>query len=195
MAILLLLWESPLHPYGMQRLIKERGKDRVIDVRLRARIYQMIARLEKSALVSVQETQRQEGMPDRTVYALTGAGREIAARWLREAISTPAREFPEFPAAISFMTALPAQDIRRQLEAREQRLRERLAGLKEEAARYSGKLPRVFMLEDEYVGAVLEAELRWVRAVVRSLSDGELAWGTRSKGSRASREEGGAGAR
>ncbi len=179
MAILLLLWESPLHPYGMQRLIKERGKDRIIDVKLRARIYQMIERLEKSGLVAVQETQRQERMPDRTVYALTVAGREVAARWLREAISTPVQEFPLFPAAISFMTALPVEDIRQQLQAREQRLSEQLAQLKEEAARYAGQLPRVFMLEDEYVRAMREAELRWVRAVIRDLSDGELAWDER----------------
>ncbi len=176
MAVLLLLWESPLHPYGMQRLIKERGKDRVIDVKLRARIYQMIERLEASGFVTVQETQRQERVPDRTVYALTDAGREVAARWLREAISTPAQEFPVFPAAISFMTALPAEDIRQQFQVREQRLAQQIAELKEEAARYSGKLPRVFMLEDEYVRAMLEAELRWVGTVICDLSDGDLSW-------------------
>lgn len=33
LAVLVMLYESPMHPYRMQQLIKERGKDEVINVR------------------------------------------------------------------------------------------------------------------------------------------------------------------
>jgi len=36
LAVLVLLHEAPMHPYRMQRLIKDRGKDQVINVGQRA---------------------------------------------------------------------------------------------------------------------------------------------------------------
>ncbi|MEQ1840955.1 MAG: PadR family transcriptional regulator, partial [Verrucomicrobiales bacterium] len=41
LAVLTLLREAPMHPYQMQRLIKERGKDQVINVQQRASLTQM----------------------------------------------------------------------------------------------------------------------------------------------------------
>jgi DNA-binding PadR family transcriptional regulator len=58
LAILALLYEEPMHPYRMQQLIKERAKDEVINVRLRASLYQTISRLLRDGLIAVQETAR-----------------------------------------------------------------------------------------------------------------------------------------
>ena len=33
LVVLALLYEAPMHPYRMQQLIKERGKDEVVNVR------------------------------------------------------------------------------------------------------------------------------------------------------------------
>ena len=49
LAVLAFLYERPMHPYRMQQLIKERGKDEVINVRQRASLYQTIDRLPKQA--------------------------------------------------------------------------------------------------------------------------------------------------
>src|SRR3954447_26194353 len=94
LAVLALLYEAPMHPYRMQQLIKERGKDEVINVRQRGSIYQMIERLERAGLIAVRETARAENRPERTVYALTDEGHEAVLTWMREMLSTPAREFP-----------------------------------------------------------------------------------------------------
>lgn len=37
-------------------------------------------------------------------------------------------------------------------------------------------LPRLFLLEEEYRKAVLEAELGWLRGVIDDLREGHLAW-------------------
>jgi len=96
LAVLALLYEEPMHPYRMQQLIKERGKDEVINVRQRASLYQTIDRLLRAKLIIVKEIAREEKWPERTIYAITEHGRSTMLRWMREALSTPMREFPAF---------------------------------------------------------------------------------------------------
>src|SRR5881227_1094785 len=102
LAVLGLLYEAPMHPYRMQQLIKERGKDEVINVRQRASLYQTIDRLLRTELIAIRETERAEKWPERTIYTITEHGRATMLRWMREALSTPAREFPAFPAVLAY---------------------------------------------------------------------------------------------
>src|SRR5215471_11771748 len=99
LAILAMLCESPMHPYRMQRLLQERGKDEVINVAQRASLYQTIQRLEREGLISSRRTIRDEKRPERTIYEITESGRATALQWMRQILSTPTPEYPEFPAA------------------------------------------------------------------------------------------------
>src|SRR6266536_6428680 len=99
LIVLWLLFEGPKHVYRMQKLIEQQGKDRVVNVRSRASLYQTIKRLMRLGLVEVQETVRSEGYPDRIVYAITERGRETAREWLREMLTSTGRGFPESSAA------------------------------------------------------------------------------------------------
>jgi len=172
-----LLYEAPMHPYRMQQLIKERGKDEVVNVRQRSSVYQTIDRLRHLGLIAPRETVREEKWPERTVYELTNEGRRTFRDWMREVLSAPAREFPEFPAAVSLLALLEPEDALRQLEAR-------VASLENEVTRIDSQLgsaaaeglPRLFLLETEYQRATLEAELEWVRAVADDLRTGRLTW-------------------
>jgi len=175
LAVLALLYEAPMHPYRMQRLIKERGKDMVINVEQRASLYQTINQLLRAGLIAVRETARQAGFPDRTVYELTDTGRQTALDWMREMLSTPAREFPEFPAAVSLLPLLTPEDVIQQLELRAARLAEQIAFIDREI-NAAKTLPRLFLLEEEYMRLMLDAELQWVRAVVADLRSGALTW-------------------
>src|SRR4051812_41442682 len=103
LVVLWLLYQEPLHVYRMQKLIEAQGKDRVVNVRTRASLYQAIERLVRLGLVEVAETVKVGGFPDRTVYAITGAGRDAAREWLREMLRTPGGEYPEFIAAVSLL--------------------------------------------------------------------------------------------
>jgi DNA-binding PadR family transcriptional regulator len=177
LAVLGLLYEVPMHPYRMQQLIKERGKDEVVNVRQRASVYQTIDRLRRLELITARETVREEKWPERTVYEITAEGRRTFRDWMHEVLSAPAREFPEFPAAVSLLALLEPEDALRQLEAR-------VAALENEASRIDAQLgsaaaeglPRLFLLEAEYQRAALEAELGWVRAVADDLRTGRLTW-------------------
>jgi hypothetical protein len=85
----------------------------------------------------------------------------------------PAREFPEFPAALAFLPILEPAVVRSLLERRATALEKKLAGVVGQAP---PGLPRLFLIEDEYRAAMLRAELAWVRALVDDLASGRLTW-------------------
>ena len=175
LAILTMLYEEPMHPYRMQLLIKERGKDEVINVTQRASLYQTINRLEREKLIQPQSVSRDENRPERTVYELTDQGRKTMIDWMHKVLSTPSPEFPEFPAALSVLAVIPAKDARQQLERR-------VAALEPELKRLDGILaqtsflPRIFVLEIELLRANCATELKWVRSIVEDLRSGKLTW-------------------
>ena len=166
-----------MHPYRMQQLIKERGKDEVVNVRQRASVYQTVDRLQRLRLITPREKVRDEKWPERTVYELTDEGHRTFREWMNEALSTRAREFPEFPVAVSLLSLLTPEEALRQLETRVAALEDEVARIDSQFARAAAEgLARLFLLETEYQRATLEAELEWVRAVVDDLGPGRLTW-------------------
>jgi DNA-binding PadR family transcriptional regulator len=177
MTVLALLHYKPLHPYGVQRLIKQWGKDQVVNVGQRASLYRTIERLLAAGLIAVRETGRDQQYPERTVYELTDAGREIAREWLNEMLGVPKQEFPEFPMALSHLLMLTPPEILDALDRRVAALTGKLTGLDASlTAEAEHGLPRITMLESEYLRAVTAAELDWVRSVVDDLRSGRLSW-------------------
>jgi DNA-binding PadR family transcriptional regulator len=178
LAILGLLENGPMHPYGIQRLIRQWGKDQVVNVGQRASLYRMIDRLKEAGFIAAGGTERDERYPERTTYHLTGAGRAASRQWLAEIISAPRNEFPEFPAALSFLMLLTPGAAGELLGHRRDLLAQRVADLDAElTAEFEGApLPRVALVETEYLHAVTSAELRWVTAIREALADGSLAW-------------------
>jgi DNA-binding PadR family transcriptional regulator len=176
LIVLWQLFQGPMHVYRMQKMFETQGKDRVVNLRSRASLYQTIERLESHGLVEVFETRREEGYPDRVLYAITDAGREVARQWLREMLHTTAGEYPEFIAALSILFGLYPDDARAELELRVENLQAALDVAEEGLAAAETGLPRLFLLEEEYRKTVLEAELSWLRGVIEDLRTGRLTW-------------------
>src|SRR6201991_2409694 len=168
LAILGLLETGPMHPYGIKRLIKQWGKDQVVNVGQRASLYRMIDRLEEAGLVAAGGTDRDERYPERTTYALTDTGRAASRQWLGEILSTPRNEFPEFPAALSFLMMLPPETALSLLSQRQGQLSRQLSDVDAEL-RAMERMPRVIAIETEYVRVMTRAELTWVEEVVAAL--------------------------
>jgi DNA-binding PadR family transcriptional regulator len=175
LAVLAFLYESPMHPYRMQQLIKERGKDQVINVRQRASLYQTIERLLQAGLIAVRQVEREEKWPERTVYELTEEGRATMLIWLRDMLAKRDPEFPPFPAALAYIALLTPEDARLQLEQRLQALAADIAQIDGQLAAAS-EVPRLFLIEAEYVRAVLQAEQTWVMSIIDDLKTGRLTW-------------------
>jgi DNA-binding PadR family transcriptional regulator len=176
-VLLVLLAEEPMHAYRMQRLIKERNKEQIVNIAQRNSVYQTLDRLLRAGLIEVRATTREENRPERTVYQITDEGRRTLRTWLRTMLSTPAREFPEFPVALASLPMLPPQEVAGLLEQRATALEDGLAQLDagaETATRIG--LPRLFVVEDEYQRAIIAAELHWVRSLLDDLREGRLDW-------------------
>jgi DNA-binding PadR family transcriptional regulator len=176
LIVLWQLFQGPMHVYRMQKLFEAQGKDRVVNVRSRASLYQTIERLVRHGLVEASQTVRGEGYPDRVVYSITERGRGVARAWLREMLNSTGGEYPEFVAALSILFGLPPEEARAELERRAERLAAALADARAAIAGVPADLPRLFMLEEEYRAALLEAELAWVRGVIDDLRAARLTW-------------------
>jgi DNA-binding PadR family transcriptional regulator len=175
LTVLSMLAYEPLHPYRMQRLMQAWGKDRVVNVGQRANLYKTINRLHEAGLIAVRQTERDHQYPERTVYELTDAGREASVLWLSAMLSAPRNEFPEFPAALSFVMLLEPGRAAEVLDHRATILRESVTGIDKELSE-TDYLPRVTRLETEYLRAVTAAELEWVESVIDDLKTSALGW-------------------
>ena len=177
LMVLVLLAEAPMHPYEMQRLMQWRGKDDVVRVQ-RGSLYPAVERLMRAGLIEPLETERAGRRPERTVYQLTEEGRDAANSWLATMLRTVKNEFPDFPAALSFIPVMSVDDARDSLLARLLVLGKEIAAMRALAKdlREKYELPRLFAIEDEYKLAMLEAEHAWVSGILDDLTGGELYW-------------------
>ena len=126
-------------------------------------------------MIDVRETSQDERRPERTVYELTDAGHEALRTWTRTMLSSVAREFPEFPAALASLMILAPDDVLEQLTARAALLRAEIDVQTADMASVPD-LPRLFTLDDEYLVVVRTAELRWIEGVIEQLRSGDLTW-------------------
>src|SRR5438132_11625820 len=127
LAVMTLLMERPMHPYEMKSKMKERGHDQVIRLK-GGSIYDTVERLEQGGFIEAQTTSREGRRPERTVYAITEAGREEIMGWLRELLAQPVNEYPQFAAALAFFAVLPQDEVVRLLKLRGAMLDGQIAG-------------------------------------------------------------------
>src|SRR3954453_3650829 len=172
-VLLALLTEAPMHPYRMQQVIKERGQDQLVNVAQRNSVYQALDRLVRDGLARPATPAREARRPERTTYEITEDGAATFRRWLTEMLPAPAREFPEFPAALAFLAILAPAEVKALLAARIEAQQERLTAIHEQAP---PGMPRLFLIEDEYRAAMLSAEIAWLRSVVTDLDSGTFTW-------------------
>ncbi len=126
-------------------------------------------------MISPLETRREGRRPERTVYGITESGREEFLSWLRELLGEPAKEYTRFAAGLSFLPALPPAEVAALLEERIQLLEKETGEMRSHMdTTMRGGVPRLFLVESEHELVLKEAELSWVRKLVREIEDGTL---------------------
>ncbi len=174
LAVLVCLAEQPRHPYEVATTLRQRQKHQSVRLNYGS-LYGVVESLERRGLIEAQETRRSGRLPERTVYRLTETGRIEVHDWLTELLSTPVKEYPSFQAALSFLPALPPEDVATLLAERAQYLE---AGLAQDAATrelaQKAGIPRLFWVEHEFDMVLREAELGYVRQLTADISSGAL---------------------
>jgi DNA-binding PadR family transcriptional regulator len=175
LAVLCLLREGPMHPYQMQKLLRDRHKDEVLVLK-RGSLYHAINRLRRAGLIAAVTVDRAGGRPERTTYRLTRAGAAELQRWLGSRLATPQEEPPELMGALSFLIHVTPREARLRLQSRARALQGQIR-TREAAMKEVGQwLPRVHLVESEYLLAMQRAELAWVRGLVTRLTSRRLEW-------------------
>ena len=174
LAVLISLYERPMHPYEVATTLRQRNKHESVRLNYGS-LYAVVESLERRGLIAPLETARAGRLPERTVYALTDAGRVETHDWLTELIATPVNDYPSFEAALSFLAALPPADVVVLLHERAQRLEFEMA--QHHAARELVEkqgLPRLFWVESEFRAVLREAELDYVHRLIAEIESGSL---------------------
>ena len=174
LAVMALLYERPMHPYEMVSVMRERGQQDSVRLRYSS-LYSVVEALGRAGWISPRETVREGRRPERTVYGLTEAGRAEFLTWLRELLSEPVKEYTQFAAGLTFLAALPPSEALELLVRRTRLLEEEVGEMRSRLdAVMEGGVSRVFLVENEHELVLREAELDWVRALVRAIETGEL---------------------
>ncbi len=177
LAVLSYLTAGPKHPYELGRLLRERGDDRSIKFN-HGSLYMVVGQLAKAGFIVEQETTRAGQRPERTVYALTDAGRDELRDWLRELVEEPQHEYPHFVAALSLIAALPPSEVVELLGRRLGRLAEQRAEIRELIdSTLAGGVHPLFLVEEEYRLALLDAESSFVERFIERINHPETGWG------------------
>jgi DNA-binding PadR family transcriptional regulator len=175
LAVLALLRERAMHPYEMQRLLRERHKDELLVLK-RGSLYHAIRRLVRSGLIKAIKVGRTGSRPERTTYRITPEGKQELIRWLRQMVAIPKHESSEFMASMSFLVYLEPGDASSQLDVRAGHLQKEIGELREVINLLVARITRINLLESEYLLAMREAELEWIRGLGKELRSGELKW-------------------
>jgi len=174
LAVMALLYEGPMHPYEMVSTLRERGKHESVRFKYSS-LYSVVEALQREGLILPLETRREGRRPERTIYGLTETGRAEFLTWLRELLSVPVKEYPQFMAGLSFIPALPPDEAVILLKERVRRLEEEVGGMRSQMDSVMGQgVSRLFLIEHEHELVLREAELRCVRELAREIESGAL---------------------
>ncbi|HEY7926650.1 MAG TPA: PadR family transcriptional regulator [Candidatus Dormibacteraeota bacterium] len=176
LATLALISEQPRHPYEIQRLL--RGRHKTYAVGKTRELYRAIEELDAAGLIEQLETSREGRRPERTVYRITGDGREHLENWLAELLETPVHRDLVFNVAMGLIAYLDQERAQAALRTRTVNLRAALVGLDESHRLLQEQLhlPRLVLLELEHSMALANAELEWVGSLLHDMESGTLAW-------------------
>jgi DNA-binding PadR family transcriptional regulator len=174
LAVLVTLYERPMHPYEVAQTLRQRAKQESVRLNYGS-LYAVVEALEKRGLITARETVREGKRPERTIYEITDAGSREMIDWMTELLGAPAKEYPQFMAGLSFLAALAPDDALGALRTRADVLGFQLAALRGgmRAASEAG-LPRLFGLESEYEEQQLAAELHFVNGLIKDIASGDL---------------------
>ncbi|TMQ88545.1 PadR family transcriptional regulator [Actinomadura soli] len=176
LTVLRMLCDGPMHPYEMQQRIRDHAYDQAVKITHGA-LYHSVERLAGGGLIEPLETSREGRRPERTVYAVTAAGRDAAHIRLAELLARPAEEFPLYGTALAFINLLPEADVARQLRHRAVALEALLAGHQaaHDALLKTG-LERYKLIDQEWLITRVRAELDFTRGLADDLESGRLTW-------------------
>ncbi len=176
LAVLSYLTHRPMHPYELGRMLRDNGDERSIRFN-HGSLYMVVQQLTRAGFITELETSRDGRRPERTVYGLTELGRQEQQAWLRGLVEEPQHEYPQLVAALSLIGALTSDEALELLRRRVERLVDQRAEIRQLIDSALGQgVHGLFLVEEEYRLAVLDAERAFVERLVETIAEPETGW-------------------
>ena len=193
LSILELLHERPMHPYELAATMRARHHDEFVRLNFGS-LYHTVEVLERNGWVVPSEREKEGRRPERTVYRVSDAGRDVLQKVVSDILANPRREYLHFSAGLMFMHHLSAEAAVQRLEERSQALLKVITKLSQILDEVQASHTRLSVIELEHKIAVLKAERAWVDKIAKEIADGKLEWRAGSNaGDETSRRKHGAG--
>jgi DNA-binding PadR family transcriptional regulator len=193
LAVLSYLTERPMHAYELNRLLKERDAAQTFKLSYGS-LYGVVRQLAEAGLIRASGTGQRGKLPQHTVYELADAGRAEMRAWLAELLSQPRHEYPAFAAALSLVVLLPPGEVADLLQTRLARIVSAIAEIRQQRdSAVAGGVHPVFLVEDDYRIALLEAEASFITTFLDKIENPENGWAGPWQAHHASQQPGEAG--
>jgi DNA-binding PadR family transcriptional regulator len=164
---------QPMHPYEIARVLRRTGKEH--DMRIKwGSFYTVVRNLERHGFIDATGRDREGRRPERTIYAITDAGRAELGDWARELVATIEAEQSRFEAALSVIGVLAPDEAAELLGRRLRGLDAEIAARGAALEQARDQVARIFLVEAEYALAMRRAEAEWVRSLLVELAGGTL---------------------
>lgn len=162
LLILGLLATGPLHGHQIRRTAEMTGIESWGDVKVGA-LYGMLHRLEAEGSIEPLRSEQAGNRPQRTVYAITEAGRTELALHRDRALTQPMIHSTTVEAALKWPAGLDHEALAGRLSVRKQALADKLAELESSRRlhRDEGHLSPASLAGYRRAELHLEAELAW----------------------------------
>jgi DNA-binding PadR family transcriptional regulator len=168
-ALLGLLAQRPRHGYELHTAFEAVvGGEQNWDVKP-AQIYTTLTRLEKDGLV-VEECVEQDGGPEKRIFAITPAGRELLAQWFDSGVERD-HQRDEFYVKLMMSLATGEAPPRRVIQSQRSRLFQDLHHLTAQRNRANPKTHLAQILLYDKAIMHLEADLRWLDMIEARLDE------------------------
>jgi len=176
LSVLELLDEEAMHPYEMATRMRVRHHDEFIRLNF-GTLYHTVEVLERNGWIEPVEREKEGRRPERTIYRLTDAGRDVLTRTISDLLKRPQKEYPQFAAGLMFMHHLKAADAAAHLKERAEAIDlvlDKCETVLNDLLRAG--VTRLALIEVEHKIAMLDAERRWVRSIQDEITSGRLEW-------------------
>ncbi|WP_406640899.1 PadR family transcriptional regulator [Amycolatopsis sp. WGS_07] len=173
-AVLELLHERPMHPYEMAQLMRERHVEARVKLKAGS-LYHTVDRLQRNGYVDVVETQRDGKRPERTVYAMTAAGKDAFQERARQMLGDVVPDYSDVLSGLAVIDDLGRDVALLELEHRITKLRAAVASDQVLIDRLeSDGTPDIYWLDFRYIAAQRKFELAWIEQLFADLDSGRI---------------------
>jgi DNA-binding PadR family transcriptional regulator len=174
LVILGLLQEKELHGYELKKIITDHMDDWTSIAF--GSIYFALKKLSAEGLIKKVSEERDGNRPSRSIYRISGEGKQEFTKLLRKLWTETQRTNFSFDIALFFISALPIEEIKQYLKEKIIHMEKSYTYLIDHKEEHKGSkyVPSIAFSIMDHSLAHLKAELDWLKALQMKIEKGEV---------------------